>query len=149
MIPRRLALADMAEAARVHRAAFDARLPWLASLHTPEEDRTFFQERVFTVCEVWGVGPPGALEGFIAWRAGWIDQLYVRPDMQGRGVGVALLQQAQATEPRLQLWTFERNTAARRFYERHGFAAAEFTDGAGNEAREPDVRYVWSASGSS
>lgn len=43
----------------------------------------------------------------------------------------------------LQLWTFQVNGPARRFYERHGFAAVEETDGAGNEEREPDVRYVW------
>jgi hypothetical protein len=43
---RKLALADMDAAATVHRAAFDAALPWLAGLHTPEEDRGFFRERV-------------------------------------------------------------------------------------------------------
>ncbi|MDP9464580.1 MAG: GNAT family N-acetyltransferase, partial [Actinomycetota bacterium] len=42
----------------------------------------------------------------------------------------------------LQLWTFESNDRARRFYERHGFTAVEFTDGAGNEERWPDVRYA-------
>jgi putative acetyltransferase len=31
----RLALEDMDAAARVHRAAFDDRLPWLSGLHTP------------------------------------------------------------------------------------------------------------------
>lgn len=35
------------------------------------------------------------------------------------------------------------NESARRFYERHDFVAAEYTDGHGNEEREPDVRYVW------
>lgn len=29
------------------------------------------------------------------------------------------------------------------FYERHGLVAIEVTDGAGNEEKEPDVRYVW------
>ena len=42
----------------------------------------------------------------------------------------------------LQLWAFQSNAGGRRFYERHGFAAVEFTDGAGNEERWPDVRYV-------
>ena len=44
----------MAAAARVLRAAFDDALPWLAGLHTPEQDQRFFQERVFKTCEVWG-----------------------------------------------------------------------------------------------
>ena len=41
----------------------------------------------------------------------------------------------------VDLWTFQRNAGARRFYERNGFVAMEFTDGASNEEREPDVRY--------
>jgi membrane-anchored protein YejM (alkaline phosphatase superfamily) len=43
----------------------------------------------------------------------------------------------------LQLWTFQVNGTARRFYERHGFLAVESTDGSGNEEGDPDVRYVW------
>ena len=42
----------------------------------------------------------------------------------------------------VNLWTFQRNTGARRFYERNGFIAVELTDGASNEEREPDVRYT-------
>ncbi|WP_276573466.1 hypothetical protein [Bradyrhizobium sp. BRP56] len=33
---RRLVLADMDVAARVHRVAFDEALRWLAGLHTPD-----------------------------------------------------------------------------------------------------------------
>jgi GNAT superfamily N-acetyltransferase len=44
----------------------------------------------------------------------------------------------------LQLWTFQVNDRARRFYERNGFVIAELTDGHGNQEREADVRYVWS-----
>jgi len=43
----------------------------------------------------------------------------------------------------IELWTFQVNEAAARFYERHGFVAAERTDGAGNEERSPDIRYTW------
>ena len=38
---------------------------------------------------------------------------------------------------------FQRNTPARRFYERRGIRPVESTDGAENEERGPDVRYVW------
>jgi hypothetical protein len=51
---RRLALEDMDAAAQVLRASFDAALPSLAGLHTPDEDRWFFRERVFKTCAVWG-----------------------------------------------------------------------------------------------
>jgi hypothetical protein len=43
----------------------------------------------------------------------------------------------------LDFWTFQSNTAARRFYERHGFVATDTTDGE-NEERAPDVHYRWS-----
>ena len=39
--------------------------------------------------------------------------------------------------------SFQKNIAARRFYERNGFVVIEETDGAGNEEREPDVLYEW------
>lgn len=131
------------EAARVMRASFDERLPWLAGLHTPDEDRQFFRDHVFPAHQVHGVLEEGRLAGFVAFREDWIDQLYVLPEAQGRGIGTALLQVAQASWPQLSLWTSQRNTAARRFYERHGFVSFEETDGHLNEEREPDVRYHW------
>jgi GNAT superfamily N-acetyltransferase len=133
----------MEAAAVVHRIAFDAALPSLAGLHTPEEDRWFFRERVFANCDVWGAFDGAAMTGVIAFRGGWIDQLYVLPDAQGRGIGMALLGVAQRAFDRLQLWTFQCNAPARRFYEARGFMLAEMTDGAGNEEREPDARYLW------
>jgi GNAT superfamily N-acetyltransferase len=140
---RQLELADMDEAARLHRAAFDQALPWLAGLHTPKEDRWFFRERVFASCEVWGAFDGGLMTGMLAFRNGWIDQLYVLPDAQGRGIGTGLLKVAQNALDRLQLWTFLRNQRARRFYEARGFAMVRETDGAGNEEREPDALYLW------
>ncbi len=140
---RRLELADMDAAARVHRVALDQALPTLKGLHTPEEDRWFFRERVFGACEVWGAFEGCGMTGIIAFRKDWIDQLYVLPDAQGQGVGTALLQRAQGAFDRLQLWTFQRNIAARRFYEARGFVLVRETDGSGNEEKEPDALYIW------
>jgi GNAT superfamily N-acetyltransferase len=67
----------------------------------------------------------------------------VLPQLQGRGVGSELLEIAKRSFDRLQLWTFQRNAPARRFYEARGFALVEQTDGAGNEEKEPDARYLW------
>jgi GNAT superfamily N-acetyltransferase len=133
----------MDAAASVHRAAFDHALPWLADLHTPEEDRWFYRERVFTECQVHGAFEGGALAAIIAFRSDWIDQLYVLPEVQGRGVGSELLQVAKRAFDCLQLWTFQRNLGARRFYEARGFALVEETGGDRNEEREPDARYLW------
>ena len=140
---RRLELADMNMAARVHRTAFDSALPWLAGLHTPGEDRWFFRERVFRTCDVWGAFDDATMIGMLAFREDWIDQLYVLPTAQGRGIGTDLLEVAQSAFDRLQLWTFQRNGPARRFYEARGFALVRETDGARNEEKEPDALYVW------
>ena len=145
VVARQLGLCDMDAAARIHRAAFDDRLPWLTGLHTPDEDRAFFRAHVFAACDVWGALDGHDLIGFIAYRDAWVDQLYVLPNRQAHGVGSRLLSIAKDAFPALSLWTFQSNAGARRFYEYHGFTAAELTDGARNEEREPDVRYVWTS----
>ena len=140
---RQLDLAEMDAAARVHRTSFDHALPWLAGLHTSEEDRWFYRERMFKTCTLWGAFDDDGMTGLIAFHDDWIEQLYVLPEAQRRGVGTALLEVAKRASDRLQLWTFQRNGQARRFYQAHGFAAVEQTDGAGNEEKEPDARYLW------
>ena len=69
------------------------------------------------------------------------------PEAQGQGVGTELLDIAKRASARLQLWTFQRNAQARRFYEARGFVLVEQTDGAGNEEKEPDARYLWMRAG--
>ncbi|MGY4337908.1 GNAT superfamily N-acetyltransferase [Bradyrhizobium sp. LM2.9] len=114
---RQLALTDMGATARVHRAALDHAMPWLVGLHTPDQDRWFYRERVFATCRVCGHFDGDVLSGIIAFRDGWIEQLYVLPALQGRGVGTELLDVAKHACERLELWTFQRNALARRFYE--------------------------------
>jgi putative acetyltransferase len=138
---RQLAIDDMDSAAIVLRTSFDEALPTLAGLHTPEEDRWFFRE--FATCQLWGYFDGKDLLGFIAFREGWIDQLYVLPASQGRGIGTALLQVAQRRSGHLCLWTFLRNQNARRFYEKHHFKLVKETDGTRNEENEPDALYAW------
>jgi putative acetyltransferase len=135
----------MDAAARVLRRAFDDRLPWLAGRHSPQEDRDFFRHVVFPHSILWGAGDP-ELAGFLALRDGWVDLLYVLPEHQGCGIGSALLARAKDHAPTLRLWTFQRNSAARSFYERQGFRLVAETDGARNEEREPDALYRWARS---
>lgn len=143
MRTRRLQLLDMEVAAQVHRAAFDRALPWLTGLHTPDEDRWFYLERVYKSCVLWGTFADDALTGIIAFQSDWIEQLYVLPEAQGQCIGSQLLEIARDASDRLQLWTFQRNVRARHFYEARGFVLVEQTDGARNEEKEPDARYLW------
>jgi len=140
---RRLELADMDEAAHVHRASFDDALPWLVGLHTADEDRAFYRELMFPACEIWGAFDHTGMIGVIAFRKDWIDQLYVLPRAQGQRVGSELLEIPKRGRNRLQLWTFQRNVRARRFYEAAGFRLVRETDGANNEESEPDALYRW------
>ena len=42
-----------------------------------------------------------------------------------------------------RFWVFQRNERARAFYERRGCRPVEFTDGAGNDERQPEFSYEW------
>lgn len=139
---RRAGITDIETVARLHRHVRHASLPFLLDLHTPDEDLQFVRGVVFVQCEVW-VAEGDAIDGFIAFRAGWVDHLYVRPECQRQGVGSALLAQAMQTYPLLRLWTFQRNKTAIRFYRARGFREIERTDGSGNEEREPDILFEW------
>ena len=84
----------------------------------------------------------GVPVGLAASTPGWLEQLYVLPAYQNRRIGTRLFEDACAASPGpLRLWVFQRNAAARRFYERHGCRLLKLTDGADNEEREPDALY--------
>ena len=138
---RRLAFGDMDLAARIHRLAFDHALPTLAGLHTPDEDRWFYRERMFPACQLWGAFDATEMLGVIAFRDGWIDQLYVLPSAQRRGVGSKLLQVAQREFA--LIGHSSATILARCFYEARGFILVKETAGVRNEEKEPDALYRW------
>lgn len=136
-------LSDMPVVARLNRHVRSVCLPYLPNLHTPEEDLAFFQERVFPASEVWLAEAGAELIGFAGARLDWLDHLYVDPAWHGQGVGSALLSAVRRSRTALNLWTFQNNAQARRFYERQGFRLIATTDGSGNEERCPDAHYRW------
>ena len=140
---RRAFLSDMPIVARLNRHVRRTCLPYLPDLHTPDEDLAFFQEHVFPTSEVWIAETEGQLVGFAGARLDWLDHLYVDPAWHGRGVGHALLSAVRKERSELNLWTFQDNAQARRFYERQGFRLIATTDGSGNEECMPDVHYRW------
>jgi ribosomal protein S18 acetylase RimI-like enzyme len=65
----------------------------------------------------------GIMAGFIALRGSHIDQLYVDPAHQRRGIGSLVLDRAiEMVRGRITLDVFEENIGARAFYEKHGFS---------------------------
>ncbi|ALG14511.1 hypothetical protein AOZ06_02825 [Kibdelosporangium phytohabitans] len=141
---RRATAADAAGVAGVWLASFRAALPTVRRAHTDDEVRAWLEHVVIPGRETWVAQSGDTCVGMMVLHDGWIEQLYLSPGHRGRGIGDGFVDLAKRANPAgLQLWTFQVNGPARRFYERHGFRQAELTDGSANEEREPDVRYVW------
>ena len=131
---RRAATEDAPAIAALFRRSF-GELTFLPTLHTPDEDQVFFGA-VVQEQEVWVWDEDGRLLGFAALGDAMLHHLYVEPAEQMRSIGAALLAHAKLRRDHgFRLWTFQRNTNARRFYERRGFEILEMTNGAGNEER--------------
>ncbi len=147
MLIRRARADEPLVAANVYlesRAAAGALIP--PPVHDDEDTRRWMRDEFFPRSEIWfAVDEDDAPLAILALEGDdWLEQLYVLPTAQGRGIGTALVEHAKAERPAgLQLWAFASNSAARAFYESHGFVIVEQTDGSGNEERAPDVRYRW------
>jgi GNAT superfamily N-acetyltransferase len=116
------------------------------TIHDDDDVRNHFSTVVLPEHEVWVIDRTGAgIVALLALKGGWVEHLHVDPDWTGQGLGSVLVDLAkERCAAGLDLWTFQTNTGARRFYERHGFSAVAMTDG-DNEEGAPDVHYRWSA----
>jgi GNAT superfamily N-acetyltransferase len=110
-------------------------------VHSDEEVKQWVG-RLVAANGVWVAEAEGEVVGVMALTDAWLDQLYVDPEWTGRGIGTRLVEYAKERSPSLDLWTFQANIGARRFYERNGFVAIAETEG-DNEEGAPDVRYRW------
>lgn len=111
--------------------------------YTWEESLAFFETCLLPLCRLWVAEEAREQVGFMALRQGWIDQIFVRVDRQGEGIGSALLNKAkELADGDLDLFTYQKNHGARALYERHGFEAVAFGVSPPPE-NEPDVRYRW------
>jgi len=119
-------------------------LTFLPMLHTMAEDRTFIANVIFKDCEIIVAEDSSGIVSFLARQREEVRLLHTRPDRVGRGAATLLIEVAKKSGVNaLELWCFQANARARRFYEARGFRAIRFTDGARNEEKTPDVRYRW------
>jgi GNAT superfamily N-acetyltransferase len=142
---RRAAASDADEIANVYYASFRL-LTFLPMLHTLEEYRWFVSNVTMKECEVTVAEDESGIVAFLALarREEEVRLLYMRPDRIGMGAGTQLIDTAKASDvDALELWCFQANARARRFYEARGFHVIRFTDGADNEEQMPDIRYRW------
>ena len=117
---------------------------WMPRIHTRAEDIGFCAMMIdrgwVTVVERDGI------TGFLAQNGDEVNCLYVANSARGQGIGKSLLDYAKEDRDQLELWTFQANEGARRFYAREGFTETEHSDGQRNDEKLPDVKLVWERS---
>jgi len=115
---------------------------WMPRIHTRAEDIGFCAAMIdrgwVTIAELDGV-----IVGFLARDGVEVNSLYVCRAAQSQGVGKALLDAAKDKADHLELWTFQANLSAKRFYLREGFCETRTTDGQDNDEQLPDVFLEW------
>ncbi|MDP3562139.1 MAG: GNAT family N-acetyltransferase [Legionellaceae bacterium] len=118
-------------------------------IHSNETIQQWMHDILIPSFQVWVVEQQHVIIGMMALAEtqgiNWIEQLYVLPEATGQGVGSLLMIKAKSLDLPIRLRTFQENSGARRFYERHGFKILEFSDGSGNEEHCPDMLYEWEA----
>lgn len=145
---RRAAAQDAQAVSDVYLLSFKTFITFVKPVHTDENVRQWIAEYLIPNTDVTVAEMDGQIVGLMALKKiegiGWIDQLYLHPQVTGQGLGGQMVDLAKRTlgSP-IRLYTFQPNSGARRFYEHHGFKAIEFGDGSGNEEKCPDVLYEW------
>jgi ribosomal protein S18 acetylase RimI-like enzyme len=119
---------------RIHAAAtrssYGQTLPWLIPIL--EDPETPLEDAAWTLV----AEAAGRVVGYVAVTGSHVENLFVDPEAQGKGVGDALLRAAEARvqrergaegerEARVTLRCLLVNERARRFYERQGYSARE------------------------
>ncbi len=111
--------------------------------HTFAQDCDYFRNVILANNDVWAMEVEGRVAGFIAIAGDFVDQFYIHPDFQRRGLGKELLDFAKARSPgHVWLYTLQINANGRAFYEKNGFVAVRFGVSPPPES-EPDVEYHW------
>ena len=80
----------------------------------------------------------GRVVGFLSLIGNEVGAIFVDPELHGRGIGRALMDDARDRRPHLELAVFEANEIGRRFYAAYGF---EFVERRVEESTgEPELR---------
>lgn len=79
----------------------------------------------------------------------FIDNLHVRPDLKGRGIGKKLMKAVaekliETNRSSVYLWVLNGNAAAEKFYLSRGAHIADTTTAKFGDAEVSQTRFVWS-----
>ena len=142
---RALEESDVEETVRMWRRSREGVQPELEARlgYSPADDLRFFTSVLQSECGIWLAVEGERPVGLLAMKGDSIEQLYIEPTEQQKGIGTRLVAFAKhRSADRLELHTHQTNTGARRFYEKCGFRAIEFGVSPPPES-EPDIRYEW------
>jgi ribosomal protein S18 acetylase RimI-like enzyme len=123
-----------------------ATFPDLRHHESKEEWRRRFETEIAAEERVSIAEVDGRIAGFLAVKdrgggQGYLHEIFVAPELQGRGIGSTLMGLAKELAPAgLRLDTLQRNTQAAAFYERHSFTVV--STGVGRVGL-PNAQYAW------
>lgn len=142
---RRYDAEDLGTVVDIWRRSWSAAFPKRRHPLPAAKWRDRFRDEILIRNDVWVVEFEGHIAGFLAinTRSNYIDQLFVDPDFQARGVGSVLMEKAKELSPdRLRLDALQENAIAIRFYGKHGFVPG--AKGVNPVNGQPSVTLTWS-----
>lgn len=141
LIVRHFEASDVHELIPMWRESFEHGVG-IKDPHPLEAQANHFRDEVLPNNRVRVAFDRNRLVAFIASNPESVSQLHVRVEYFRRGIGTQLLNLAKdESVGSLWLFTFARNSNARRFYERHGFVAVQH--GYEPTWKLDDVKYQW------
>jgi GNAT superfamily N-acetyltransferase len=117
---------------------------WMPRVHDHEDVERYYSDVVFQERQVKVADVDGKVCAFIALSDdAYVTALYVCPGYRREKLGKSLIDHAKTLFPdQLNLWTFDENKDAQRFYRRENFIEVKRTDG-DNEENLPDILFQW------
>ncbi|MBR6220855.1 MAG: GNAT family N-acetyltransferase [Clostridia bacterium] len=118
---------DIADAGRVHAEAWqESHRSFCAeafvALHTAQRQAQYLSDKLAHGAQLYLLKVDSRAVGVVSVTGSLIEDLYILPDCQNRGLGTALLRYAvRRCEGKPTLWILENNAGAERLYRREGF----------------------------
>lgn len=135
--------ADMPACAAILNAWIDE-TEWMPRVHDHEDVERYYSDVVFQERQVKIADVDGKVCAFMALsNDAYVTALYVGSRHRRDRLGKSLLDHAKTLYPeQLNLWTFDENKDAQRFYHRENFVEVRRTGG-DNEENLPDILFRW------
>ena len=118
---------DFADAGRVHAEAWQESHRSFCSeafvaLHTAQRQAQYLSDKLAHGAQLYLLKLDGRAVGVVSVTGSLIEDLYILPDCQNRGLGTALLRYAvRRCEGKPTRWILDNNAGAERLYRREGF----------------------------